>query len=104
RAGLVYSSTDGDAFNVFERDEVMRSILADAVNPRNVFVVELGSRSSFLIEPLDDLRITGLVRRQQLESDMAIELHVQRFENGTRSTDADRFFEHERANDLAGAG
>ena len=78
RAGCLDPLADRHALDVLEGDVVDRSVLADAVDPRDVLVVELGGGSPLLVEPADDLRVGGLIRRQQLERDLAVELGVER--------------------------
>ena len=79
-------------------------VLANAVNPGDVLMIEPGGRSSLLVEPLDDLGIGRLIGRQQLERDMTIKLHVEGSERRAHAAHADRVFEHERSHNLAGPG
>ncbi len=100
----VHLATDRHPLDVLEDDVVVGPVLAQTVHPRDVLVVELGGRSALLIEPLDDLGVVGLVGRQELERDFAVELGVVRAEDGAHPAGPDRFLKHERVDDLAGLG
>ena len=102
RPVLVDPLADRDPLDVFEGDVVVRPVLADAVDPRDVLVVELGRGPALLVEPLDDLGVARLVRRQELQGDVPIELGVVRAEDGAHPADADRLLEQECPDHLAG--
>ena len=51
---------------------MIRPVLSDAEDPRDVLVIESGGRSPLLVEPRDDLGVIGLIRRQQLERDLTV--------------------------------
>ena len=53
---------DGHAFDVFKGDVVVGAVLTDAVDPGDVFVIELGRRPPLLVETGDDFGVAGLIR------------------------------------------
>ena len=77
------------------------AVLADAVNPRDVLVVELGRRPALLVESQDDLGVARLVQRQKLESHIAIELSVVGAEDGSHAPHTNGFLEQKRPDHLA---
>ena len=95
---------DRRPLDVLEGDVVILAVVADRVDPRDVLVVELGGGPPFLVEPLDDLDVAGLLGRQELQRDLAVEPGVMRAEDGPHPPDADRLLELERVDPLARPG
>ena len=104
RAGRLDPLAEGHALDVLEGDVMERAVLADAEDAGDVLVVELGGRSAFLVESLDDLGVDGLVGREQLEGDLPVELGVQGAEDRPHAAGADGLLQQERADHLARAG
>ena len=102
RAGRLHPLADRHALDVFEGDVMEHAVLADAEDPGDVLVVELGGRSALLVESLDDLGVDGLVGGEQLEGDLAVELGIQGTEDRPHPPDADGLLEPECADHLAG--
>ena len=78
RPGFFDAMADRHALDVLEGDVVDMSILSDAVDTRDILVIESRGRSPFLVEPTNDLLIGSLVGRQQFERDLAFEPGVER--------------------------
>ena len=97
RSVLVHPPPYRDAFDVFKGDIVIGAVLANAVHPRDILVVEPGRRPSLLIKPLHDLRITRLIEGQELERHVPIKLRVVSPEDRTHAPGSDRLFEQEGA-------
>ena len=60
-------------------------------------MVEPGRGAAFLVEPLDDLGVVGLLGREDLERDVAVEPGVERPEDRPHPADADRLLQLEHA-------
>ena len=97
---------DRHALDVLERDVVDMSILSDAVDTRDILMIESRGGSPFLVEPTNDFLIRSLIGRQQLESDVAFELGVEQLGETRTHTPGcfNRFFEQECVDQLAGNG
>ena len=95
---------DGLSFDELEGDVMEGPILPDTENSRDVFVIEPGGRSPLLVEPRDNLGITSLIGRQELQRDLAVELGVQGAVDRTHAPHADRFFEQEPIEHIARHG
>src|SRR5207237_427748 len=65
---------------------------------------ELGGGTALLVKPLDDVPIGGLVGRQELEGDVAVELGIECAEDRSHTAGADGFLEAEGLNELADLG
>ena len=76
-------------------------VLPDAVDPRDILVIELRGRSPLLVEPRDDFGIGGLIGRQELERDLTVELGVEGAKDRPHPADADRFFDQEPVEHIA---
>ncbi len=92
------------ALDVLEGDVVKRPVLPDAEHPRDVLVVEPRRRPPLLVKPRDDLGVAGLIGRQELERDLAVELGVEGAKDRPHPAHADRFLEQKRVDEVAGAG
>ena len=68
----------GRPLDVLEGDVVIHAVLADAEYPRDVLVVELRGGPSLLVESLDNFAVIRLIGRKQLQSDVALELGIER--------------------------
>src|SRR5256886_16968049 len=76
------------AVDMFHRDEVRAIVLADLIDMSNVRVVKRRRSFSFANEPLHSVAIRGHFGRQNLQSNLAIELRVMRQINFTHSARA----------------
>lgn len=81
------------AFNEFEGNKVETLVFTAEVDARDVLVVEFGGRACLMLESRDILRISGHVRRQDLQSDRASKLEILRLNDRGHTADADRFDE-----------
>ena len=79
------------AFDILERDEMQVAIFATKVNPRDIVVIELRRRTSFLFEARHRFRIAGRFRWQNLQRNDAAEFEVAGFEHGGHTARADGF-------------
>ncbi len=95
---------DRHSFDVLERDVMVRAVLTDAVDSRDVLVIELRGGAPLLVEARDDFGIAGLIRGQKLERDLTVELGVERSKNRPHAADADGFFDQERVDKVARHG
>ena len=92
---------DGHSFDVLEGDVMVRAVLTDAVDPRDVLVIELRGGAPLLVEARDDFGVAGLIGGQELERDLAVELGIECAKNRPHAADADGFFDQERVDKIA---
>ncbi len=78
------------ALDKLEGDEVQPLVLAAEEDPRDVLVVEPGGGLRLLVEAAHVLRVGRHLRRQDLQRDLAFELHVARPQHRRHAADADR--------------
>ena len=82
-----------DTFDVLQHDVMPALVAADRVNPTDVFMVEPGCRLRFDPEPPKVLLIIRLVAGKNLDRHRAMEGCVERLEDGSHATAADKAIE-----------
>ncbi len=88
-AALFQVNAQVDTLDKLKGDKVQALVLAAVKDPRDVFMIQPRGRSCFLVKALDVLVILGHFRRQNLESDEAVELRIASTQHRRHATDAD---------------
>lgn len=84
-------------------DEFHTVGFAEIVDTQNVFVGDSAGEEKFVLEALNDLRVAGKFRLQDLQGDETIELPIVRFVNAPHAALAEEGFDYEtRAEFFAG--
>src|SRR6516164_6762720 len=79
------------AFNKLESNKMQTLVIATEKNPGDVFMIELGSRTRFLVETANIFRIGGHFRRKNFERDNSVQLCVSSPDHSRHAPDSDRF-------------
>ncbi len=78
----------GVSFHQFHDDERLPVELRDLVDGANIRMVQRGGGASFAEETLEGLRVLGGIRRQEFESDAAIQHRIAGGINNAHATTA----------------